>query len=185
MSILQTELPSCSNPLEIPQADEAAWFAIQTRARSEKKVSAQLETKGVRVFLPVISQVHRWSDRRQLVHLPLFPGYVFVRIDPKSELRLSVLTTMGVYSFVGAGGAGLPIPDKQIDDVRTIVTNPVPFTLYPFLRVGQRVRVKGGCLDGIEGTLISRDSEHRLVVSVELVRRSVAVRIDGYDVEVV
>ncbi len=185
MSILQSEFPSTSQPLETPLADEAAWFAIQTRARSEKKVSTQLETKGVKVFLPVISQVHRWSDRRQLVHLPLFPGYVFVRIDPKSELRLSVLTTMGVYSFVGASGAGLPIPDKQIDDVRTIVSNPVPFTPYPFLRVGQRVRVRGGCLDGVEGTLISRDSEHRLVVSVELVRRSVAVRIDGYDIEVV
>jgi transcription antitermination factor NusG len=185
MSIMQSEYPSQQRLGEAFQADEAAWFAIQTRARSEKKVTGQLETKGVEAFLPVISQVHRWSDRRQLVHLPLFPGYVFVRINPKSNLRMSVLTTMGVYGFVGAGGAGLPIPDKQIDDVRTVVTNPVSFSLYPYLRVGQRVRVKGGCLNGIEGTLISRDSEQRLVVSVELVRRSVAVRIDGYEVEAV
>ncbi len=185
MSIMQSEFPSVHPVGEGSQADEVAWYAIQTRARSEKKVTGQLESKGVEAFLPVISQVHRWSDRRQLVHLPLFPGYVFVRINPKSDMRMSVLTTMGVYCFVGAGGAGLPIPDKQIDDVRTVVTNPVSFAPYPFLRVGQRVRVKGGCLNGIEGTLISRDSEHRLVVSVELVRRSLAVRIDGYEIEVV
>jgi transcription antitermination factor NusG len=183
MSIFQSEIAPRQELIEKPQAVEAAWFAVQTRARSEKKVSAQLETKGVEAFLPLIRQIHRWTDRRQLVHLPLFPSYVFVHIDPKSDLRMSVLTTMGVYSFVGAGGTGLPIPDKQIDDVRTVVTNPVSFTPYPFLRIGQRVRVKGGCLDGIEGTLVSRDSEHRLVVSVELVRRSLAVRIDGYDFE--
>jgi transcription antitermination factor NusG len=97
----------------------------------------------------------------------------------------TVLSTLGVYGFVGAGGIALPIPDKQILDIRTVVENRVPFTPYPFLRIGQRVRVRGGCLDGIEGTLVSMNSDHSVVVSIELVRRSLAVRITGYDFDLV
>jgi len=164
---------------------DAAWFALQTRSRTEKKVASQLGTKGVETFLPLVTEVHRWSDRQQSVHQPLFPGYVFVRIAESSRLRLSILNTMGVCGFVGIQGVGLPIPDKEIRDIRTIVANPASFAPYPFLRAGQRVRVRGGCLDGIEGTLVSANSDRSVVVSVELVRRAVAVRINGYDVELI
>jgi transcription antitermination factor NusG len=167
------------------ETDSVAWFAIQTRSRSEKKVASQFEAKGIEVFLPLLSELHSWSDRRKLVHQPLFPGYVFVHIAQSPESRPPILNTMGVCGFVGARGVGLPIPEKEILDVRTVVTNPVSFTPYPFLRVGQRVRVRGGCLDGIEGTLLSRETDHSLVVSIQLLRRSVAVRIDGYDLELV
>jgi transcription antitermination factor NusG len=185
MSTCQTEFVS-PDVLLTPRVDEhAAWFAVQTRSRSEKKVAAQFETKGIEAFLPLLSEVHRWSDRRKLVHSPLFPSYVFVHINPSPEWRLPILSTMGVCGFVGDRGAGLPIPEKQILDIRTVVTNPVPFAPFPFVRVGQRVRVRGGCLDGVEGTLVSRNPDHTLVVSVELLRRSVAVRIEGYDVEMV
>lgn len=185
MSICQIALSSHENHLPSSGIDEAAWFAVQTRSRSEKKVAAQFATKGIEAFLPLLSEVHRWSDRRKLVHQPLFPSYVFVHIDPSPEWRLPILNTLGVCGFVGGRGAGLSIPEKQILDIKTVVTNPVPFSPYPYLRVGQRVRVRGGCLDGVEGTLVSRTADHTLVVSVELLRRAVAVHIEGYDIEAI
>jgi transcription antitermination factor NusG len=174
-------------PAEVwePQAhaSDALWFAIQTRSRFEKKVASQLQAKGVETFLPLLSEWHAWSDRRKLVHQPLFASYVFVKVHPSPELRPPILTTVGVCGFVGARGAGQPIPEKQILDIRTVVTNSVPFAPYPFVQVGQRVRVRGGCLDGIEGTLLSKNPDSTLVVSVELLMRAVAVQISGYDFE--
>lgn len=163
---------------------EAKWFAVQTRARHEKKVDAQLQERGIEAFLPLSSEKHQWSDRQKLVHQPLFSGYLFVHIADSPEVRQSVLTTSGVCWFVGNRGMGIPIPDKQIQDVRTILRCSVPYSPFPFIRVGQRVRIRGGCLDGIEGILISKDSNQTVVVSVELVRRSLAVHINGYDLEV-
>jgi len=185
MSPCQSEIISPEIALPCMEADHAAWFAIQTRSRSEKKVASQLEAKGIETFLPLLSEVHCWSDRRKLVHQPLFPSYVFVHIHPSPSSRPPILSTLGVCGFVGARGAGLPIPEKQILDIRTVVTNPVPFTPYPFLREGRRVRVRGGCLDGIEGTLVSKNPDYTLIVSIELLRRSLAVRINGYDFELV
>jgi transcription antitermination factor NusG len=185
MSMFQTEIYSRDNLPAHTETDEVAWYAIQTRARNEKKVVSQLQTKGIEAFLPLLNEVHRWSDRQQVVQEPLFPGYVFVHIDQSPKFRLPVLSTLGVYGFVGVRGAGLPIPDKQILDIQTVVTNPLAFRPHPFLRVGQRVRVRGGCLDGVEGTLVSINSDHKLVVSIELVRRSLAVHISGFDFELV
>lgn len=185
MSTCQSQLLSPQFRPRPEETGDAVWFAIQTRSRSEKKVAAQFETKGIETFLPLLSEVHRWSDRRKLVRQPLFPSYVFVHISPSPESRSPVLSTLGVCGFVGDRGAGMAIPEKQILDIQTVVSNPVPFTLHPFLRVGQRVRVRGGCLDGVEGTLVSRNPDHTLVVSVELLRRSLAVRIEGYDLELI
>lgn len=161
----------------------ARWFAIQTRVRHEKKVGAQLHEKGVEAFLPLCSELHQWSDRRRIVHQPLFSGYLFVHINNSPDERKTVLTTPGVCWFVGNSGMGLPIPDKQIQDIQTILNSTLPFTPFPFLRVGQRVRIRGGCLDGIEGILVSKESDRSVVVSVDLVRRSLAIRINGYDLE--
>ena len=163
--------------------DAVKWFAIQTRARHEKKVDAQLQEKGVVSFLPLSNELHQWSDRQRVVHQPLFPGYLFVHISDSPEGRRPVLTTAGVCWFVGNQGMGLPIPGKQIQDIQTILRSAVSYSPFPFVRVGQRVRIRGGCLDGIEGILISKDSARTVVVSVELVRRSLAVRINGYDLE--
>jgi transcription antitermination factor NusG len=164
-------------------ANEAKWFAIQTRARHEKKVDEQLREKGITAFLPLSRELHHWSDRQKVVNQPLFSGYMFVHIPESPEARKSVLTTMGVCWFVGNRGMGLPIPDKQIQDVQTILTSKVAYSAFPFMRVGQRVRIRGGCLEGIEGILVCKDTDRRVVVSVELVRRSLAVQIDGYDLE--
>jgi len=162
---------------------ELKWFAIQTRARHEKKVDSQLHEKGIDSFLPLLSQMHQWSDRQRLVHQPLFSGYVFVHIADAPLARKPVLSTSGVCWFVGDRGMGIPIPDKQIQDVQAVLNSAVPFAPFPFLRVGQRVRIRGGCLDGIEGILVSKDSDRSVIVSIELVRRSLAVRINGYDLE--
>lgn len=168
-----------------PQAgSECHWFALETRARHEKKVLALLEAKGVETFLPLLAQLHRWSDRKKLVRVPLFPGYLFVRHDGTAEARRRALETRGLVGFVGNGGKGLPIPDKQIQDIQTVLASHAPCALFPFLRAGQRVRIRGGCLDGIEGILVARNEDRSLVISVEPILQSVAIRIEGYEIEV-
>jgi transcription antitermination factor NusG len=163
--------------------ETAQWYAIQTRPRHEKSVAAELEQKGILTFLPLVTQVHRWSDRRKKVELPLFSCYTFVQIVPTPETRVSVLRTNGVLNFVGCRNQGAPIPEPQIQSVRTLLASKVPFTSYPFLKVGQRVRIRGGCMDGVEGILIRQNGERGLVLSVDMIQRSLAISIEGYDVE--
>jgi transcriptional antiterminator NusG len=167
-------------------ADDAngeQWFALQTRARHEKVVAEQLCEKAVTNFLPLVKSVHRWSDRRKMVELPLFSGYVFARIAPRNDERVRVLRAYGALSFVGARGQGIPIPDAQIHAVRTVVEERVPYSVFPFLKIGQRVRVRSGALSGVEGTLVSRSGARALIVSLDAINQSLSVRIEGYDVE--
>jgi len=159
------------------------WFAVHTRARHEKKVHEALANEGITSFLPLVSKVSQWSDRRVTVQLPLFSCYVFVRISPAPAARIAVLRTLGVISFVGIQGRGTPIPDSQIEDVQALVHNSVPFDPYPYLKVGQRIRVRGGCLDGIEGILTERDGQRKLVISVDTIEKSLAIHVNGYDIE--
>jgi len=159
------------------------WYAVQTRSRHEKKVADEIDGKGISAFLPLVTRLHRWSDRRKEVQLPLFPGYVFVHTSVDPECRISVLRTPGVANFVGSQGRGTPIPDKQIEDIRAILDRNVPFELYPFLEVNQRVRIRGGALDGVEGVLTAKNADHSLVVSIDLIQRSLLVRVTGYELE--
>jgi transcription antitermination factor NusG len=145
-------------------------------------VATQLAGSGVNTFLPLVTHVHRWSDRRKAVQLPLFPGYAFVRIIPSAEERVRVLRVDGVVSFVGVQGEGTPIADAEIEDIHRLLKN-VPCTSYPFLKVGQRVRIRGGCLDGIEGILVARNNSRSLVISVEPIQQSLAIRIDEYEIQ--
>jgi len=163
--------------------EQLSWYAIQTRCRFERKVAAQLQLKAIEIFLPLVKQVHRWSDRRQIVEQPLFPGYGFVRLADSPAQRLRVLQTAGVNGFVMANGFPIPVPDQQIDDVRRLVASEIGCRAHPFLKAGQRVRIRGGCLDGLEGILISENKDHSLVISLDSIQRSLAIRIDGYDVE--
>ncbi len=159
------------------------WFAVQTRSRHEKKVAAELREKGIHTFLPLMTQVHRWSDRNKEVEVPLFPGYVFVHTLTQPEYRVSVLRTPGVANFVGNQGRGTPIPEKQIADIQAIVGERVAVVTHPFLTVNQRVRIRGGSLDGVEGVLVGMNPDLSLVVSVDLIQRAVAIRVSGYEVE--
>jgi len=163
--------------------EQSFWFAIQTRPRYEKKITAELQEKGVGTFLPMHSATHQWSDRRRLVEIPLFPGYVFVRIASSLHARVLVLRTNGVRSFVGIRNMGIPIPDGEIDAVRAVLQQGVPCVSHPYLTVGKSVRIRGGCLDGISGVLQAVNGDQSLIISVNLIQRSIAMRIAGFRVE--
>ena len=162
---------------------EPRWYAIHTRSQHEKSVTAQLQNQGITTFLPLVTELHRWSDRRKLVQLPLFSCYTFLFMPFVPELWAKVLRVNGVLSFVGVRGQGVPIPEKQMDSIRTLLASNASYTLCPFLKVGQHVRVRGGVLDGIEGILISRNGDRTLVISVEPIQRSLAVQLGDYQVE--
>lgn len=172
-----------SSVTPIVTTDVEQWYAVHTRARHERAVAHRLRDQGVNTFLPLVTEVHRWSDRRKSVEVPLFGCYVFVKLPPTGEDRLRVLRIEGVFRFVGTRGVGTPIAESQIEAVRTLIGQQVPWSTHPFLQIGQRVRVRGGSLDGVEGILLSRNDDNTLVISVDAIQRSLAVRIQGYDVE--
>ncbi len=171
---------------EGPGAEVPRWYAVRTRSRHEKIATQQLNTRGIETYLPVVIQTHRWSDRKKQVEVPLFSGYTFVRFAYASnEQRIQVLQTHGVAGFVGVQRTGVPIPDRQIEDIRTLLGNKIALQEHSFLKVGQRVRVRGGALDGVEGILVSHDAGKKLVISLESIERSLSIRVEGYDVEAV
>jgi transcriptional antiterminator NusG len=162
---------------------QAHWYAVRTRSRHEKIVAEHLKMQGLESFLPLVKSNHKWTDRTKEVELPVFAGYSFVRMDFSSGDRLRVLQTHGVVGFVGMKNVGIPIPDGQIQDIRKLLASDVPFEDSPFLRLGQRVRIRGGSLDGVEGILSAHDQDQSLVISVDLIQRSLSVRIQGYKLE--
>jgi transcription antitermination factor NusG len=162
---------------------ESAWYAIQTLPRHEKKVAIELQKKGVRALLPLVSDQRQWSDRRVVVETPLFPGYAFVRIAQDQGARITVLRTAGVRNFVGMRGLGDPIPDSQIESVQAILSKGVSFNSCPFINVGQRVRVRGGSLEGVEGIITAVHGDKSLVISVELIQKSITIRVTGFAIE--
>ncbi len=168
--------------LAVEQA-ESSWFAVQTRPRHEKKVARSLEEKEIKAFLPLFSSTHCWSDRRRVIHAPLFPSYLFVQIPDSQNMRVPILRTTGVLGIVGNRGVGAMIPEEQIQAVQAILEQGIPFTSFPFLNAGQRVRIRGGSLDGLQGILLAKNGDESLVVSVEIIQRSLAIRVAGYRVD--
>lgn len=166
------------------QTESDKWYAIQTRARNEKVTADRLQERGVVTFLPLVTEIRRWSDRRKIVTLPLFSCYVFVRLgSDDTEARLRVCRTVGVFGMVTMRGEAVPIPEEQIQTLRAVITQQLPWSSHPYLKIGQRVRVRGGALDGVEGVLVSRDKDRSLIISVDAIQRSLAVKVQGYDVE--
>jgi transcription antitermination factor NusG len=170
-------------PVSAASADEARWYAVHTRARHEKTVAERLREQGMTSFLPLLKQTHLWSDRKKTVELPLFSCYVFVRMALRGNERLRVCSTDGVLQIVGPRGAGMAIPDEQMDAVRLLLAEQLPCSAHPFLKIGQRVRIRGGAMEGVEGILLAHNGDRTLVVSVDVIQRSLAVRIEGYHVE--
>jgi transcription antitermination factor NusG len=162
---------------------DARWYAVQTSPRHEKKVSAELTAKELECFLPTISTLRQWSDRQCSIAEPLFAGYVFVRLAALSSERIKLLRTNGVVGLVGARGIGTPIPEEEILSIRKILEAGTPVSSLPYLSVGQRIRVRGGALDGLEGILQSIKGDQSLVVSVELIQKSISMTISGYQFE--
>ena len=157
------------------------WFAVYTRHHHEKAIARFISGKGLEVFLPLYKAAHRWKDRMKELELPLFPNYVFVLAGPMH--RTAVLSTPGVYDFVRLSGAPASIPQEEIDAVRRAVGQGLNAEPHPFLKSGDRVRVKSGPLEGLEGILVRKKNLYRLVLSVDLLVKSISVEVEACDVE--
>src|SRR5947208_4637780 len=164
--------------IESSNSSEAyPWFAVQTRTRYENFAAKQLAGRGYEFFLPFYLCKLRWSDRMQELEMPLFPGYLFCRFNALD--RLPILTTPGVIQIVGIGKTPIPVDEEEVNALQTAVRTGVPRHPWPFLKVGERVRVKDGPLSGLEGILLNFKRRYRLVLSVSLLQRSVAVEVDS------
>lgn len=153
------------------------WFALQVRTRHEIGVAKFLSGRGYNPFLPLYQNRRRWSDRVKVVEEPLFPGYLFCRFDLNN--RLPILTTPGVIQVVGFNRIPFPVDEAEIGAIRNLVASGFPSKPWPYLQVGNRVQIDSGPLGGLEGLLVELRGSHRLVVSVTLLQRSVAVEIDS------
>ena len=169
------------DPLGLPASWlEQHWYAAYTCANHEKRVAAEIEARDVEHFLPVYSSVRRWKDRRVSLELPLFPGYVFVRLALRDRLR--VLQIPSVVRLVGFNGQPAPLPDKEVEILRAGLSQRLRADPHPFLTLGRRVRITGGPFAGLEGLLKRKKNNLRVVVSLSLIERSVAVDVDVADV---
>ena len=153
------------------------WFALQVRTRNEAGVAEQLSGRGYERFLPLYKVRKRWSDRIKEVDAPLFPGYLFCRFDPQD--RLPILKTPGVMQIVGFKNGPVPVDESEIQALLTVIAAGAPHQPWPLLTAGDRVRIESGPLLGLEGILTEVRRSHRLVLSVTLLQRSVAVEIDS------
>jgi transcription antitermination factor NusG len=152
------------------------WFALRVRSNYENTVATILRGKGYEGFLPLYVSRRAWSDRVKQIERPLFPGYVFCRFDV--QRRLPILTTPGVVCVVGVGKRPIPIDDVEIASIQAAVRSGLPAVPWPFLRIGQQVSIERGPLRGTTGILLNFKGQHRLVLSVTLLQRSVAVELD-------
>lgn len=159
----------------------SCWYALYTKHQHEKSVARNLLCKGFETFLPLYAAARNWKDRAKLLHLPLFPCYVFLKTN--LERRLDIITTPGVHALVSNGGHPATIPAAQIESIRQVVSSSAHVEPYPFLKCGDWVRVRSGPLTGVHGILVRNKTIYRLVVSVEMLGRAAAVEIDAVSIE--
>lgn len=178
MAVSQTDQESEGNP---ERFNERQWYAAHTRSRHEKRVAEQLARKNVNFFLPLYQAEHRWKDRLARVELPLFPGYLFVQIPLRERLR--VLEVPGVVRLISSRGEPVPLDESEINILRQGLTQMIKAEPHPYLRIGQRVRVKSGAFKGLEGILERKKDSYRIIISVDLIMRSIAVEISVADVD--
>ena len=158
-----------------------SWFALYTRPRHEKQVFEELANRGIEAFLPTYKVRRRWSDRYKVVEEPLFKNYLFVRLS--LDRYHETLRPYGAVSFVKFDDKPAEIPDKEVESIRRLVTSELPYNPHPYLKVGRRVRVKTGPLEGCEGILTRKKGLARLVLSISMLQQSVAAEVDADSVE--
>jgi transcription antitermination factor NusG len=166
---------------EVQAFVEPRWYAAYTRANHERRVVDQLAERGVENFLPQYESVHKWKDRRVRVQMPLFPGYVFVHLALRN--RLKVLQVPGVAYLVGFAGSPVAVPEEELARIRGCLGRGMRAEPHPYLTAGRRVRVRSGPLEGMDGIVVRRKNGNRLVISLELIQRAMAVELDGADLE--
>lgn len=177
---LQRKEPQLAQSLTL-QGRQRRWYAVYTCSRREKQVANQLERRAIETYLPTYETIRRWKNGRHRVQVPLFPGYALVRIA--FDERLAVLKVPGVARIVGFNGSPTPLADSEIENIRRVLDvglHPAP---YPYLTSSRKVRIKTGPLAGCSGILVRRKGRSRLILSVDLILRSVAVDIEASDVE--
>ncbi|MCC7498907.1 MAG: UpxY family transcription antiterminator [Bryobacterales bacterium] len=152
------------------------WYAVRVRSNFEKKVAASLHARGFEEFTPLYHQSNKWSDRVANLEIPLFPGYLFCRLDISK--RLPVLAAPGVVSIVGFGPQFITVPDSEIESIRSALDSGALLLPHPYLRAGQRIRIAKGAMTGVEGILLNVRDDYRLVLSINILMRSVSVQID-------
>lgn len=162
---------------------EERWYAAYVCANRERRVRQQLEQRSVEAFLPVYESVRRWKDRRVRLEMPLFPGYVFVRLALRDRLRVQQVP--GVTRLVGFGGIPVALPTEEIEALRRGLARGLTAEPHPFLSAGRRVKLNNGPLAGMQGILLRRKGNFRVVISIELIQRAVVVDADEADVEAV
>ncbi len=171
---------STTNPSEYPGMEasyfEPLWYAAYTNANHEKRVTQHLENRSVEHFLPLYESARRWKDRRVRLQMPLFPGYVFVKLALRDRLQL--LQIPGVVQLVSFNGHPAPLPQEDIQAIRNCLGHGPQFEPHPYLNAGRRVRVTSGPLRGLDGIVLRRKNKTRFILSFELIMRSVAVEID-------
>jgi len=170
-----------SVPAALAPSREHCWYAVYTSANHEKRVADQLAPRAIEHFLPLYESVRRWKDRRMKLQMPLFPGYVFVRLWLGE--RLKVLQVPGVVRFVGFAGGPAALPQREIEALRSSLRAELRAEPCPYITVGHRVRVTRGPLGGVTGILIRKKNVLRVVVSLDLLVRSAAVEVDASDIE--
>lgn len=157
------------------------WYAVYTVVRHEKVVDSFLKAKNVEVFLPLEIVISRWKDRKKRIELPLFPGYLFVNISLQD--RWQVIATRGVVGILGANRVPTPVALDQIEAVKKLSASGLKYDPHPYLSQGKEAVVTNGPLQGTVGKVLDKRGEHRLILSVDIIRRSVAVEVDARDVE--
>jgi transcription antitermination factor NusG len=182
---MEIPTPSTANPASDagkgPNLFEPLWYAVYANANHEKRVAQQLEDRSIEHLLPLYESVRRWKDRRVRLQMPLFPGYVFVRLALRD--RLQVLQIPSVVNLVSFGGHPAPLREAEIQAIRICLIHGNRVEPHPYLQVGRRARVKSGPLQGLEGIVLRRKNGLRLILSFEYLMRSVAVEIDDTDLE--
>jgi len=165
-----------SSKAEVPESDKPAWYALQVWSRKESAVSTHLRSLGYECFLPTYKAQRQWSDRVKELEQPLFPGYLFSRFDFRNRRQLVIAP--GVLQIVGNGKAPLPVAECEIEKLQLAVASEISRQPWPYIQVGERVRVNHGSLRGVEGILINIKGSHRVVLSISLLQRSVAIEVD-------
>lgn len=172
---------SCSTiPGDTPGS---GWYAVQTRPKHERQVALEMMGQGIPAYVPTLIETHHWSDRRKKVEVPLFSCYAFLRFLPTNDMQVRVLRIPGVLKFVGARRVPALIPPDEIEAIRRVASSGLNIRRDGILREGQRVRIRGGALEGVEGVLVSQSGVRELALNVNLLRVSALVRLDGYQVE--
>jgi len=180
MTPLTPEQLQVITPSENMTHTEVLWYAGYTAARHEKRVAGHFLQRGVEHFLPLYEATHRWNNGRHRVQLPLFPGYIFVRIALKDRLR--VLEVPGFVRLVGFNSLPCPLPESDINKMMDALNKGVLAEPYPYLTPGTRVEVRNGPLQGMRGILLRRQNKYRVVISVDLIMRSMIVEVEAGDV---